>query len=890
MRTTINGEFFEFEPDAAETAVDVIRERAGLTGTKVACGQGVCGSCAVLVDGEPINACLMPAIHMEGRDIRTVEAHGRDELHPVQLALMANEGLQCGFCTPGFVMEGIAFHDRWRAERGRERPTRDEIAAAMAGHLCRCAAYLGIYAAIADACEGEFDGVNQRLGPRVDALEKVTGEARYTVDLALPGQLEGRILRAAHANARVLSVDTSAAEALDGVVAVADLLEDHRQVRFTGQPVFGVAAVDWATAERALKLIEVDYEVLPAAIGMDQALAESAAKAFVGDRKTMASAAEQAPLPTRWDGNVGHARINGTSWRPGTARRRVAAARGGSGGALAEGAFRNHQQTHAALEPHAAVAAWEGGRLTVHASTQNVHHLRTLLADKFGLEKQDVQVESQHIGGGFGGKQGLYGETVAAVKLARAAGAPVRVVASRLEDLSYTGQRSGSRNEGAVVLGEDGAPRALRLHADGDAGIAKGTAAALLYGLISPWVAKDLKDRVVVNNTPPALPMRGPDAPSALWTMEQLLDDAGTQLGLDPVEVRRRFMPKNDIRDRLLDWAEALPAWRDRDANRGDERFRRGVGMAAASWVFLYNPNVEVTVSCDSDGLTVACSTQDIGNGTRTSIAKAVEDAIGLDRHAVRLDLGRADAPLGPVTGGSQVTASVYPPTYRAAERLAARLVEQAAERLNLREARAGRGGIAHAGGVMPWEEVLRACEPVSVTEKRVTERGPLGLRLNMSMDPDSPFPGFRRSHALVVTEVEVDTRLGRIRPLNVWTGIAAGRILVPELARSQVFSGAIQGMGYALYEKKVYEPATGHVLSSNLNDYRLPGIGDAPEVHAHFDEAGYEDVAHGAIGMSELATVGVAASVGNAVHHATGWRPHETPILPQAVVEGVSI
>ena len=172
---------------------------------------------------------------------------------------------------------------------------------------------------------------------------------------------------------------------------------------------------------------------------------------------------------------------------------------------------------------------------------------------------------------------------------------------------------------------------------------------------------------------------------------------------------------------------------------------------------------------------------------------------------------------------------------------------------------------------------------PFSASDKRGNERGLLGLRINVP-----PGIGMRIGHSAIVTEVEVDTRLGKIRPLNVWSGIAVGKIFVRDLANSQMYSGVIQGLGYALYEEKVYDQQTGHTLSSNLNDYRLPGLGDTPNIHLHYDEKGFEEVRGQGIGLSELATIGVAASVGNAVFHATGWRPLSTPITPHDVVTGL--
>jgi xanthine dehydrogenase YagR molybdenum-binding subunit len=185
VRTEINGKGYGFEVRADEPAVEVIRDRAGLTGTKLVCGAGVCGACTVLLDGVPVVSCLLPAHALEGRSVRTVEGSG-EELHPVQRAFMAHDALQCGFCTPGFVMEAMAFHDVWRRERGAAEPPREEVARALSGHLCRCGAYPGIYAAVRAACRGEFDEA-EGVAHRREAREKVTGRAEYTVDVRYEG-------------------------------------------------------------------------------------------------------------------------------------------------------------------------------------------------------------------------------------------------------------------------------------------------------------------------------------------------------------------------------------------------------------------------------------------------------------------------------------------------------------------------------------------------------------------------------------------------------------------------------------------------------------------------------------------------------------------------------
>jgi len=180
--TTINGKSAALPDDRDAMLVDVIRDGVGLTGTKLVCGSGVCGACTVLLDGAPVASCLLPAQAAAGKSVTTVEGIASGGLHPIQKACMAHDALQCGFCTPGFIVEATAFFDRWRAANGTAVPSREEIGAALSGHLCRCGAYEGIFNAVAAACAGQFDGRDIQP-PRVEAGAKVTGAAKYTVDI-----------------------------------------------------------------------------------------------------------------------------------------------------------------------------------------------------------------------------------------------------------------------------------------------------------------------------------------------------------------------------------------------------------------------------------------------------------------------------------------------------------------------------------------------------------------------------------------------------------------------------------------------------------------------------------------------------------------------------------
>lgn len=895
MKTKINGKSYQFDPRHDETAIEVLRDRAGLTGTKLACGGGVCGACTVRVDGVPKCSCLMPATQMEDADIRTIEEHGQDDLHPVQRAFMANEGLQCGFCTPGFVNEGIAFYDKWRAEHGKTEPSKHEVALAMGGHLCRCAAYVGIYAAIQKACAGDYDDVTEAPVFRVEAPLKVTGEAKYTVDMMFDGQMEGKTLRSKHAHADINSIDWSEAEKLEGVGGVVDLLGDDKRVRWFGQPIAAVAAIDEQTALKALKLIKVDYTVLPAAIGTEAAEQDGAPTVWEKDaRDGIPSAAEGIDLPYRWNNNFGHVPSDiAISTFRGKAKRALERKKQNAPETVVERSYLSHQQAHSALEPRAAVAKWDGDRkLHVEASSQSVLLVKLELAEHYDLDPDDVTVNGKYIGGAFGAKGGLYQEIMIAVELARVAKAPVRVVNSRVEELSYAGARTGSRVEMALCVKEDGSPDAMKFHSFGDGGVAAGAAPAAFYWMMSPGgLKRDFSDNMIVNNTPPTTPMRAPDAPPKRWAVESAIDEAAVLNDMDPVALRRKWAGDHKIQHRLLDWVEQIPEWRNRNPKAGGDRgrFKRGIGLAQAKWMFLYHPHTEIRVTSSPEGFTAFNATQDVGNGVRTAIAKAMEDTLGISRHDVTVEIGDSELPPGCMSTGSQGTVSTYPTAVKACEMVIAHLVTEAGAKLGLTEVKPAKGGVNHSAGFTSWAEIQKVAEPFEHTDKRGPEPMYMGLRLPMSMmGLTMPAMGQNMSQSALVAEVEVDTKLGKVRPLNIWTGMACGKIHHKELADSQMYGGVIQGLGFALYEEKVIDPSSGATLSANMNDYRIPGIGDIPDIHIHYDEEGFEFVRGGGIGLAEHATVPIAAAIGNAVYHATGWRPTQTPITPEAVLMGL--
>jgi xanthine dehydrogenase YagR molybdenum-binding subunit len=837
MKITVNGVATEVGADGP--AVHAIRDQLGLTGTKLVCGTGVCGACTIAVDGTPMVSCLLPCSALDGRTVTTVE--GID--HPVQRAFAAHDGLQCGYCTPGFIVEAAAFVDRWRAAHGDTAPARRQIADAMAGHLCRCGAYEGIYAAIAAACEGRHD----TEPARVEAMEKVTGRAKYTTDIRLDGQLEGVIVRSDKAHATVVAVNANGA-------TLVDLLPEDRTVRYAGQPVAVVAGATREEAWAAAARVEVEYRELPAALDIDRsappaALGDAPDAAAVYDarsRKRAPSANEGLTPPARWNGNL-RGPSSAMSWRSGTAVRRI---RSGDG-TLVTGTFTTAVQVHTPLEPHACVAHWDpSGELHLYMSTQTVDAVAGQAAKRWGLQRRQVHVIAEHVGGGFGSKSGLTVDAVAAAELARATGAPVRVVLSRAEELTDAGNRPGTDTDLALLADGKGNLAALTMDVRGHGGIAIGSGSAGLARLMYGTAPRRLRDYDAVTNHPPGTPFRGPGAPPMHWALEQAVDEMAHRLGEDPLALRRRW-DGNPKRQALYTWAGNLPVWRDRPATGSQlGRYRRGVGVAAGNWLYIVNPTAEVELTV-VDGVVVARSaTQDIGTGTRSVLTGILRAELGLPASRIRVEIGRTGTVPGPPSTGSQATTSIAPAARDAARRLRALGIADGARVV-------GRRHRDRRGYLTPFS--LR------------------GLAVGRGL-----------SAAVHVTEVEVDTRLGRIRPLRVWGGIAVGHIYAPRLARSQCEGGIVQGIGFALYEQRHADPLTGRVLTVNLEDYRLPGIGDTPEITIHFHTEGWDHVNGGGVGLGEISTIGVAASVGNAVHNATGWRPYDLPIRPDRLLEGL--
>lgn len=883
VSTRINGTERSFDVHPDDSALHVVREELGLTGSKLSCGHGACGACTMQIDGRPVVTCILPATSLAGRTVTTIEGIASESaMHPVQRAFAAQDALQCGFCTPGFVVEAVVFHDRWRAEHGKARPERETVADALSGHLCRCAAYDAIHRAVQGACAGEYDEETSDA-PRHDAIPKLTGRARYTVDVRLEGRLEAKALVSPHAHARVTRLDWSRALKVPGVRGAVRLLGERGLVRHAGQEVMALAAVDERTATEALRLVDVEYEVHPPVLDMLEARAPGAPELFERgrDRRHAINAGEGPLLPEGWSGNV-RGPLKLFSKQRGRARRAVDDAR--RDGRLGGGSFETSVQCHTALEPHAAVAKWESDeQLTVYLSSQAIDRMAEDIAERFSLKKDDVRVVAQNVGGAFGSKGTLTTEAIVAIELARVCGAPVRYVLDRRSELMIGGHRPESRIELFAAADDEGRLSGITSEAFSNSGVAVGHVVGPMLRILYPDVPKELIDYDVVTHGPPGKPFRGPGGPQAYFALESAVDELAAVTGRDPLALRREADP-NPARQPLYAWAESLEVWSGRPepgAERG--RFRRGVGLAFGAWFSFVEPRTNVQLDLTPDGLVASTASQDMGNGTRTIIADTVARCFGLRPGEIDVRIGDSRYVPGPYSAGSRTTSSVVPACMHACSELADELVAVAERRWSLRGAVSGPKGVVHTTGVVPWSDVLREAPPITVLGRRKRDRGGYFL---------PPIDGLAVekyvSSSIQIVSLVVDTRLGRVEVERMWGGYGIGKIVSPVLARSQAEGGMIQGLSYALYEERRLDPQSGVLLTGGLEDYRIAGIGDVPELVVHFQEDGYEKVRGRSVGLGELVTVAPAAAIANAVFNATRWRPRQLPIRPDRVLEGV--
>ena len=699
--------------------------------------------------------------------------------------------------------------------------------------------------------------------PRIDAYERVTGRATYTRDVRLPGMLYARVLQSPHPHARIRGIDVSKAEALPGVRAVAThenarvvygsgsiaggrqysddmkAITKHRRytfdnlVRFVGQPVAAVAAVNRYVAEEALELIEVDYEELPFVIDPEEAL-EPGAPPIWPEGNLALDAENEAKPATRREGDVE------------------------AGFQAADRVFENRYTTgfvhDAQMEPRCALAHWEGDKLTLYTPTQGISNCRHDNARDLGLADHQVQIICQYMGGGFGDKNGSYYFDLIAAMLAKEAGAPVLLELSRKDDWLGVHGRWHTVQYYKVGVKQDGTVTAIQLRAYSGMGPflrrSGGIAGIELYGCpnIERVVYPVHTNRMVSGN------FRAPSDPQGYFAVQSMMDDIAYDLGMDPVDFAMKNMQKptdevqytNYTLDECIERGAELFNWKDRwhpvpGSDPGP--IKRGAGMAFSQFRSGVGTSSAI-VRVDSEGeYTVFVGVVDVGPGAKTTMAMIAAEELGVPLEEVEVVWGDTDrCPYSVGESGSRTTTMTGYAVVQAAQDLKRQIAEK---------------------GMPRGDEVLIAsATPTPSTDGKV-----------------------RNCFGAHFVEVEADVQLGHVRITKYVTVHESGRIINPLPAKDQIRGATLQGIGQALHEDLLYDPRNGQPLTAGYYGARHLTHLDAPEIEVTFIETDDGYGPYGAKTVGEAGIVLAPAAVANAIFNAIGHRMKDLPITREKIL-----
>lgn len=748
------------------------------------------------------------------------------------------------------------------------------------------------------------DAVLRHVGarvPRVDALEKVTGRARYTADEQRPGMLHAAIVRAPLPRGRVTRLDLAPALALPGVrdaVGAADLPPSFaargvrlfaHEITYVGQPVAAVCADSDEVARAGAAAVVAEYEALPFAVTFDAAVAPDAPAV----RPRGGNTPPRAP------------RVAGR----GDVERGLREA-----DVVVEREYRTPVALHTALEPHGAVAEWDGAVLTVWESTQGIFNTRDDVSAAFGLPHTAVRVIKSYMGGGFGAKNGASSNAYVAALLARRTGRPVRCVNDREAEQTDAGNRPATVQRVRLGATRDGRLTAIVLDASIPLGASGWQAGPgkFYHEMYSCPNVRTVETFAYVNAGAMAS-FRAPGHVEGAFGLERAMDVLARQLDLDPLELRlRNFAARDEEKDRpwsgnRLEECYRVGAkrfgWRSKGGTRNEERgpggqearpephasllippsgagrsaVRRGVGLAAQVWGTGGGPPAYAIVTLHSDGTAdVLTGTQDLGTGSRTIFTQIAAEALGAALADVRVVIG--DTQRTPYTGnswGSMTTPSVGPAVRMAAEDARRQLLEAAAQLLEVvPEALDAVDSVISVRGTertMTFADVARRLGDVMIIGRG--SRGPNPERTAIA------------TFGVQFAEVEVDVETGVVRVLRIVAAHDAGRIINPTLAESQLEGGILQGVGYALFEERVLDARLGVPLNPTMHDYKIPTLLDAPAIDAFF-VGGVDPSNHtGARGIAEPPIIPTAPAIANAVADALGVEVSEIPLTPWRVL-----
>jgi CO/xanthine dehydrogenase Mo-binding subunit len=729
---------------------------------------------------------------------------------------------------------------------------------------------------------------------RPDGVAKVNGTAKYGADYYLPGALFGHVLRSPHAHARLISIDTSRAEALPGVKAVmtsADL-PDHDfayvgpervaqnfwhitrnimardKVLYEGHAVAAVAATSNSIARKALALIDVEYEVLPHVIDVDEAMAEDAPLLF---EDMITRGVDPAPnRPSNIAKKVG--------FEIGDVQAGFAAA-----DEVVERSYKTHPIHQGYIEPQACMAAYEAGsgRVEIWSSSQGHFQVRNLTAKLTGITPGKVKVNPAEIGGGFGGKTVVYLEP-AAVILSKKSGMPVRMHMSREEVFFATGPTSGASMTVKVGVKRDGTITAAEAILKYQAGAFPGS--PVMNGCMCAFAPYDIANQRtegydVVSNRPKAAAYRAPGSPISAFAVESTLDIAAKSIGMDPAELRLKNAATPGTQmiygPKLAHggYKETVEAVLNHPAYKAPLGPNQGRGVASGYW-FNGAGDSAATIVVNADGTaTIATGSPDIG-GSRASMALMAAETLGIDYDVIQSRVVDTEAvPYCHVTGGSRVTYATGIAVIEACKKVILEMRKRAALIWDVDV----EGVVWEDGHARPASANVGDFEPLSFKEiaaKFSATGGPIGA--TGTVNAGGQAPGFSTQFC----DVEVDPGTGKVTILRFVAAQDCGRAIHPDYVEGQIQGGVVQGIGWALNEEYIYGE-DGKLQNPGFLDYRIPVASDVPMIEPVLVEVPNPNHPFGVKGVGEVNICPPMAAIANAIANATARRMVDLPISP---------